>query len=230
MNVSKNNQEESHHDIKKEINEKNNVHEERDKVHQLISNKVKSYTSDFEELLINSLSDDIAEHSEKEFESKKEQRDMLKRDNYLLGFLVGFLIVSMMFFVFLASYKYNQMSNDIEILKESVSQTKLDKISLMKDVSSLKIMNKKLQDSIVEKGLMGMFQGAEKFNQDISHWDVSNVKNMDYMFKNAKSFNQDLSNWCVEQIKEKPIEFDVGSGFEGLEERHPNWGEPCNKQ
>ena len=42
-----------------------------------------------------------------------------------------------------------------------------------------------------------MFYGAESFNQDISHWDVSNVNNMYGMFYNARSFNQDLSNWDV---------------------------------
>ena len=45
-----------------------------------------------------------------------------------------------------------------------------------------------------------MFYGANKFNQDISNWDVSNVENMAWMFGNCKSFNQDISNWDVSNV------------------------------
>jgi hypothetical protein len=34
-----------------------------------------------------------------------------------------------------------------------------------------------------------------KFNDDISGWDVSNVKSMYKMFQYARSFTQDISNW-----------------------------------
>lgn len=33
------------------------------------------------------------------------------------------------------------------------------------------------------------------FDEDISNWDVSNVKNFNHMFYCATSFNQDLSKW-----------------------------------
>jgi len=33
-----------------------------------------------------------------------------------------------------------------------------------------------------------------QFNQDLSNWDVSNVKNMSYMFCNS-IFNQDITRW-----------------------------------
>ena len=35
------------------------------------------------------------------------------------------------------------------------------------------------------------------FNEDISRWDVSSVKAVDFMFDRATSFNGDLSCWDV---------------------------------
>ena len=46
-----------------------------------------------------------------------------------------------------------------------------------------------------------MFYGARSFNQDISSWNISNVKNISYTFCNATSFNQDISNWNVSNVK-----------------------------
>lgn len=42
-----------------------------------------------------------------------------------------------------------------------------------------------------------MFELADIFNQDLSSWDVSNVKNFANMFDAAKSFNQSLASWDV---------------------------------
>ena len=40
------------------------------------------------------------------------------------------------------------------------------------------------------------------FNQDISGWDVSNVKKVNGLFRGAKAFNQDISSWKLnESIK-----------------------------
>ena len=39
-----------------------------------------------------------------------------------------------------------------------------------------------------------------KFNGDISEWDVSNVKNMEEMFARSK-FNGDISNWDVSSVE-----------------------------
>jgi surface protein len=43
--------------------------------------------------------------------------------------------------------------------------------------------------------MIAMFFMAKAFNQDISSWDVSNMRNMFWMFAGAASFNQDLSSW-----------------------------------
>ena len=42
--------------------------------------------------------------------------------------------------------------------------------------------------------------GLEKFNGDISNWDVSNVKYMQWMFAGSK-FNKDISKWNVKNKK-----------------------------
>src|SRR5690606_29551754 len=44
--------------------------------------------------------------------------------------------------------------------------------------------------------MWGMFR-ASSINQNINHWDVSNVTDMGYLFRDASQFNQDLSDWDV---------------------------------
>ena len=46
-----------------------------------------------------------------------------------------------------------------------------------------------------------LFRGlGDRFNENISNWNVSNVTCMDYMFFNAISFNQPLNAWDVSNV------------------------------
>merc|ERR1712037_313315 len=55
--------------------------------------------------------------------------------------------------------------------------------------------------------------GASAFNQDLSKWDVSAVKNMRYMFADASAFNQDLSKWDVSAVRNMQNMFIHASAF-----------------
>ena len=60
---------------------------------------------------------------------------------------------------------------------------------------------------------------AESFNQDISSWDVSKVKDMSGMFVYAESFNQNIDKWNVSNVE------NIGGMFTGspLENNPPVW-------
>ena len=61
--------------------------------------------------------------------------------------------------------------------------------------------------------MSNMFDGASRFNQDISAWDVSKVNNMSEMFHNARSFNQDISSWDVSSVIDMTHMFGDASSF-----------------
>jgi hypothetical protein len=46
-----------------------------------------------------------------------------------------------------------------------------------------------------------------RFNQNISDWDVSNVKSMSSMFCGARVFNQDLSAWNISKVEKMDYMF-----------------------
>ncbi|EGV42334.2 BspA family leucine-rich repeat surface protein [Bizionia argentinensis JUB59] len=48
--------------------------------------------------------------------------------------------------------------------------------------------------------MSNLFNAANTFNGDISHWDVSTVTNMNNMFQSTDVFNADLSNWDVSSV------------------------------
>ena len=48
--------------------------------------------------------------------------------------------------------------------------------------------------------MIGLFQDEYTFNEDISHWDVSNVSNIGNIFRRAINFNQNLEAWDVSNV------------------------------
>ena len=48
--------------------------------------------------------------------------------------------------------------------------------------------------------MTSMFYGVQKFDSDISKWDVSRVKSMRDMFRDASAFNGDISSWDVSSV------------------------------
>jgi surface protein len=45
-----------------------------------------------------------------------------------------------------------------------------------------------------------MFFRAYEFNQDISNWNVSNVKDMFGIFMRATKFNKNINNWNISNV------------------------------
>ena len=50
------------------------------------------------------------------------------------------------------------------------------------------------------KDMAFMFRGCKYFNCDLSKWDVSKVRNMKDMFAECEKFNSDLSKWNVSNV------------------------------
>ena len=46
-----------------------------------------------------------------------------------------------------------------------------------------------------------MFGRAQRFNRDLSTWDVSNVRTMQTMFYYAMRFNSDIGQWDVSNVE-----------------------------
>ncbi|BAV94195.1 BspA family leucine-rich repeat surface protein [Ichthyobacterium seriolicida] len=61
--------------------------------------------------------------------------------------------------------------------------------------------------------MSSMFSRAEKFNSDISKWDVSKVTNMSQMFSGATKFNSDISKWNVSKVTNMSSMFSSATKF-----------------
>ncbi|GMH90928.1 hypothetical protein TrST_g5951 [Triparma strigata] len=61
----------------------------------------------------------------------------------------------------------------------------------------------------------GMFYDASAFNGDLSSWDVSNVTTMEQMFAGAKVFNGDLTSWDVSNVTTMEAMFCEAEAFNG---------------
>ena len=57
-----------------------------------------------------------------------------------------------------------------------------------------------------------MFSNSD-FNEDISHWDVSSVTNMEAMFFDAFAFNQDIGSWDVSSVSNMASMFRIIVGI-----------------
>ena len=49
-------------------------------------------------------------------------------------------------------------------------------------------------------GGSGLFFQKTNFNEDLSSWDVANIRGMNSMFEQASSFNSDISSWDVSNV------------------------------
>ena len=63
------------------------------------------------------------------------------------------------------------------------------------------------------KYMQFMFDGYENFNCDLSKWDVSKVKNMKGIFSWCVKFNCDLSKWDVSNVTDMSFMFDSCKNF-----------------
>jgi surface protein len=55
--------------------------------------------------------------------------------------------------------------------------------------------------------------GTDKFNGDLSNWDVSKVADMGATLFSASSFNADISNWNVSTVTDMGAMFYSASSF-----------------
>jgi surface protein len=58
-----------------------------------------------------------------------------------------------------------------------------------------------------------MFYKATSFNQELSVWNVSAVKDMSYMFYGASSFDKPLSTWDVSNVETMQAMFYDATSF-----------------
>ena len=63
------------------------------------------------------------------------------------------------------------------------------------------------------KYMQFMFDGYENFNCDLSKWNVSKVKNMKGIFSWCVKFNCDLSKWDVSNVTDMSFMFDSCKNF-----------------
>jgi surface protein len=73
-----------------------------------------------------------------------------------------------------------------------------------------------------------MFYGADAFNQDITHWDVSQVTNMQKMFRGARNFDQNIGSWDVSSVTDMQSMFQAASHFNGDVENWKNGAKTQN--
>ena len=63
------------------------------------------------------------------------------------------------------------------------------------------------------KNMHQLFFGATSFNKYIGGWDVGDVTDMVCMFHSATAFNQDIGNWDVRNVKSMSYMFHSATAF-----------------
>ena len=108
----------------------------------------------------------------------------------------------------------------------SLNHIDVSEITDMSFVFSANKSNEKFEGDISEWDVsnvttMAFMFDDSNFNGDISKWDVSNVTNMSNMFENSY-FNGDLSNWNVSNVTDMCGMF-YNSSFTGENGDISNW-------
>ncbi|MEM7111119.1 MAG: BspA family leucine-rich repeat surface protein [Chloroflexota bacterium] len=83
--------------------------------------------------------------------------------------------------------------------------------------SNLTITATDAPDLALVTDMSRMFFGAKMLNQDISHWNTSNVQNMSSMFSGAEIFNQPLAGingWDTSQVTNMSSMFSQAKAFD----------------
>ena len=102
---------------------------------------------------------------------------------------------------------WNTMVNALSLKTEEIAKVEFkqnvwfpdDADGLFKDFKSQIIFPSNQYTSNVWS-TMSMFQGAVKFNSNISNWDMSNVKRMQHLFDWAINFNQPIGSWNTSNV------------------------------
>ena len=105
-------------------------------------------------------------------------------------------------------YNYHPKTKDelVEIIKTEVEKNGWECDLNHIDVSQITDMSSLFSEAYAGYGL-------EKFNGDISEWNVSNVKDMSDMFWFAESFNSDISKWDVGKVTDMSEMFNGATSF-----------------
>merc|ERR1711923_322803 len=61
--------------------------------------------------------------------------------------------------------------------------------------------------------MFSIFQNIYEFNGDISSWNTSSVKIMEFMFRSANAFNGDLGNWNTSSVTTMKSMFQYAEAF-----------------
>ena len=120
--------------------------------------------------------------------------------------------------------KKELIKNIVEIFNSGKTNLNCIDTSKITDMSNLfdsSNYNKSLDNIDISKWnvsnvkyMQFMFDGYEKFNCDLSNWDVSKVENMKGIFSWCINFNCDLSKWDVSNVTNMDFMFDNCNKFD----------------